>query len=165
MLEEMVGISFDSMMDKWHRISKGTMLGRMNGLVAVQGIANQNGNGNIVAARAEEEAWIQLQAEEFDFMDAAGDLDEIEKINANYILIANLQHASRSGTQPDKAPIYDTDGSAEVVQISLWCVDSGCSKHMTGNIKLLINFVWKFLGTVRFGNDQIAAILGYGDLK
>nr|GEV16935.1 Gag-Pol polyprotein [Tanacetum cinerariifolium] len=40
-----------------------------------------------------------------------------------------------------------------------------CSKHMTGNIKLLINFVWKFLGTVRFGNDHIAAILGYGDLK
>nr|GEW79729.1 putative ribonuclease H-like domain-containing protein [Tanacetum cinerariifolium] len=36
---------------------------------------------------------------------------------------------------------------------------------MTGNIKLLVNFVWKFLGTVRFGNDHIAAILGYGDLK
>nr|GFB02761.1 integrase, catalytic region, zinc finger, CCHC-type, peptidase aspartic, catalytic [Tanacetum cinerariifolium] len=33
------------------------------------------------------------------------------------------------------------------------------------NIKLLINFVWKFLGTVRFGKDHIAAILGYGDLK
>nr|GFD40077.1 integrase, catalytic region, zinc finger, CCHC-type, peptidase aspartic, catalytic [Tanacetum cinerariifolium] len=47
----------------------------------------------------------------------------------------------------------------------LWCVDSGCSKHMTRNIKLLINFVWKFLGTVRYGNDHIAAILGYGDLK
>nr|GEV28652.1 hypothetical protein [Tanacetum cinerariifolium] len=36
---------------------------------------------------------------------------------------------------------------------------------MTRNIKLIINFVWKFLGTVRFGNDHIAAILGYGDLK
>nr|GFA18781.1 retrovirus-related Pol polyprotein from transposon TNT 1-94 [Tanacetum cinerariifolium] len=53
----------------------------------------------------------------------------------------------------------------QVVQICLWCVDSGCSKHMTGNIKLLINFVWKFLGTVTFGNDQISTILGYGDLK
>nr|GFA35964.1 hypothetical protein [Tanacetum cinerariifolium] len=52
-----------------------------------------------------------------------------------------------------------------VVQICLWCVDSGCSKHMNRNIKLLITFVWKFLGTVRFGNDHIAAILGYGDLK
>nr|GFC84596.1 integrase, catalytic region, zinc finger, CCHC-type, peptidase aspartic, catalytic [Tanacetum cinerariifolium] len=36
---------------------------------------------------------------------------------------------------------------------------------MTGNLKLLINFVWKFLGTVRFGNDNVAAILGFGDLQ
>nr|GFC49705.1 retrovirus-related Pol polyprotein from transposon TNT 1-94 [Tanacetum cinerariifolium] len=43
-------------------------------------------------------------------------------------------------------------------------VDSGCSKHMTGNLKLLINFVEKFLGTVKFRNDQIAPILRYGDL-
>nr|GFA22108.1 integrase, catalytic region, zinc finger, CCHC-type, peptidase aspartic, catalytic [Tanacetum cinerariifolium] len=35
---------------------------------------------------------------------------------------------------------------------------------MTGNLKLLINFVEKFLGTVKFGNDQITPILGYGDL-
>nr|GFA59863.1 retrovirus-related Pol polyprotein from transposon TNT 1-94 [Tanacetum cinerariifolium] len=49
-----------------------------------------------------------------------------------------------------------------VIQICLWCVDSGCSKHMTGNLKLLINFVWKFMGTVRFGNDHVAAILGFG---
>nr|GFC01491.1 integrase, catalytic region, zinc finger, CCHC-type, peptidase aspartic, catalytic [Tanacetum cinerariifolium] len=41
----------------------------------------------------------------------------------------------------------------------------GYSKHMTGNLKLLINFVWKFMGTVRFGNDHVAAILGFGDLQ
>ncbi|GJS35829.1 hypothetical protein Tco_0534211 [Tanacetum coccineum] len=46
-----------------------------------------------------------------------------------------------------------------VVQICLWCVNSGWSKHMTGNLKLLISFIWKFLGTVRFGNDHVAAIL------
>nr|GEV67037.1 integrase, catalytic region, zinc finger, CCHC-type, peptidase aspartic, catalytic [Tanacetum cinerariifolium] len=40
----------------------------------------------------------------------------------------------------------------------------GCSKHLTGNLKLLINFVEKFLGTVKFGNDQIAPILSYRDL-
>ncbi|GKA63641.1 retrovirus-related pol polyprotein from transposon TNT 1-94 [Tanacetum coccineum] len=39
-----------------------------------------------------------------------------------------------------------------------------CTKHMTGNLKLLCNFVEKYLGTVRFGNDQFALILGYGDL-
>nr|GEV87757.1 putative ribonuclease H-like domain-containing protein [Tanacetum cinerariifolium] len=41
---------------------------------------------------------------------------------------------------------------------------STSTKHMTGNLKLLCNFVEKFLGTVRFGNDQFAHILGYGDL-
>nr|GFC92859.1 retrovirus-related Pol polyprotein from transposon TNT 1-94 [Tanacetum cinerariifolium] len=51
-----------------------------------------------------------------------------------------------------------------LVEIVLFIVDSGCSKHMTGNLKLLINFMEKFLGTVKFRNDQIAPILGYGDL-
>nr|GEV98192.1 integrase, catalytic region, zinc finger, CCHC-type, peptidase aspartic, catalytic [Tanacetum cinerariifolium] len=41
----------------------------------------------------------------------------------------------------------------------------GCSKHMTGNRSQLMNFVSKFLGTVRFGNDQIARIMGYGDYQ
>nr|GEW35135.1 integrase, catalytic region, zinc finger, CCHC-type, peptidase aspartic, catalytic [Tanacetum cinerariifolium] len=96
------------------------------------GIANQNGTDNAVAARTEgtrngnqarcynyrglghiarnctaiprrkdtsylqtqlliaqkEEAGIQLQAKEFDFMAVAGDLDEIEEVNANCILMA-----------------------------------------------------------------------------
>nr|GEY33815.1 integrase, catalytic region, zinc finger, CCHC-type, peptidase aspartic, catalytic [Tanacetum cinerariifolium] len=51
-----------------------------------------------------------------------------------------------------------------LIEIVLFIVDSGCSKHMTGNLKLLINFVEKFLGTVKFRNDYIAPILGYGDL-
>nr|GFC01662.1 retrovirus-related Pol polyprotein from transposon TNT 1-94 [Tanacetum cinerariifolium] len=51
-----------------------------------------------------------------------------------------------------------------LVEIVLFIVDSGCSNHMTGNLKLQINFVEKFLGTVKFGNEQIALILGYGDL-
>nr|GFC17819.1 integrase, catalytic region, zinc finger, CCHC-type, peptidase aspartic, catalytic [Tanacetum cinerariifolium] len=51
-----------------------------------------------------------------------------------------------------------------LIDIVLFIIDSGCSKHMTGNLKLLINFVEKFLGTVKFGNDQISPILGYGDL-
>nr|GEX73228.1 integrase, catalytic region, zinc finger, CCHC-type, peptidase aspartic, catalytic [Tanacetum cinerariifolium] len=53
----------------------------------------------------------------------------------------------------------------DVIQICLWCVDSGCSKDMTGNLKLFINFVWKFLGIVRFENDHVATILGFGDLQ
>ncbi|GJW13236.1 hypothetical protein Tco_0017369 [Tanacetum coccineum] len=50
------------------------------------------------------------------------------------------------------------------IQLILFIVDSGCTKHMTGNLKLLCNFVEKYMGTVHFGNDQFALILGYGDL-
>nr|GEX56891.1 retrovirus-related Pol polyprotein from transposon TNT 1-94 [Tanacetum cinerariifolium] len=49
-----------------------------------------------------EEAGIQLQAEEFDLMAAAADLDEIEEVNANCILMANLQQASNIGINPFK---------------------------------------------------------------
>ncbi|GKE32046.1 hypothetical protein Tco_1451368, partial [Tanacetum coccineum] len=52
--------------------------------------------------------------EEFDLMAVAGDLDEIKEVNANCILMANLQQASTSGTQTDNAPVYDSDGSANV---------------------------------------------------
>ncbi|GKB94196.1 retrovirus-related pol polyprotein from transposon TNT 1-94, partial [Tanacetum coccineum] len=51
-----------------------------------------------------------------------------------------------------------------LVEIILFIVDSGCSKQITGNLKILSNFVEQFLGTVKFGNDQIAPILGYEDL-
>ncbi|GJS18016.1 hypothetical protein Tco_0412488 [Tanacetum coccineum] len=52
-----------------------------------------------------------------------------------------------------------------VVQIVLWYFDSGCSKHMTGDHSQLTKFINKFLGTVKFGNDHVAKILGYGDYK
>nr|GFD10018.1 hypothetical protein [Tanacetum cinerariifolium] len=51
---------------------------------------------------------------EFDILAAAGDLDEIKEVNANCILMANLQQASTSGTRHDKAPVYDTNDSAKV---------------------------------------------------
>ncbi|GJW07041.1 retrovirus-related pol polyprotein from transposon TNT 1-94 [Tanacetum coccineum] len=46
-----------------------------------------------------------------------------------------------------------------VVQIVLWYLDTGCSKHMTGDRSQLTIFVYKFLGTVKFGNDQLAKIM------
>ncbi|GJV30771.1 integrase, catalytic region, zinc finger, CCHC-type containing protein [Tanacetum coccineum] len=53
----------------------------------------------------------------------------------------------------------------KVVQIVLWIIDSGCTKHMTGDRSLLQNFVEKFIGTVRFGNDYFTAITCYGDYE
>nr|GEZ08262.1 retrovirus-related Pol polyprotein from transposon TNT 1-94 [Tanacetum cinerariifolium] len=37
--------------------------------------------------------------------------------------------------------------------------------HMTGDRSQLINFVHKFLGTVKFGNDHMAKLMGYGDYQ
>nr|GEV84740.1 cysteine-rich receptor-like protein kinase [Tanacetum cinerariifolium] len=299
-----------------------------------------NHNGNVIATRVEnnEEAKIQLQIKEFDLMVAAVDCEEIEEVNANCILMANLQQASTLVTHADKAPVYDSYRSTEetcafyeslynnlVIEVEkvntvnreikeanekltaevarnldgvdmmkgnhstnlytinlhkmassspiclmaratsteawLWhqrlshlnfntiknltkdnlitgipklkyskdrlCLsceqgksnkkshkpkpvpnsqnrlhhlhmdlcgligfksingkralcypknnhedieklgakDSGCSMHMTTNLKLLINFVWKFIGIVLFGNDHVAAIMGYDDLQ
>nr|GEX59256.1 retrovirus-related Pol polyprotein from transposon TNT 1-94 [Tanacetum cinerariifolium] len=95
-----------------------------------------------------------------------------ENVSFNMVTASSigLVHTAKTRRPPPKgntrnARVPSASKSSKVVQICLWCVDSGCSKHMTENIKLLINFVWKFLGTIRFGNDHIAAILGYGDLK
>nr|GEY42399.1 hypothetical protein [Tanacetum cinerariifolium] len=110
-------------------------VGNQNGLIGVQGNGNQNQIGNGHYARnctvkprtrdlahlqtqllivQKEEVGIQLQAKEYDLMAAAADLDEIKEVNANYILMANLQQASTRGTQTNSAPVYDINGSTEV---------------------------------------------------
>ncbi|GJS96683.1 retrovirus-related pol polyprotein from transposon TNT 1-94 [Tanacetum coccineum] len=72
---------------------------------------------------------------------------------------------STSETPKVLAPGMQVPKGSLVVQIVLWYLDSGCSRHMTGDRARLINFVEKFIGTVRFGNDEYAAIIGYGDYK
>nr|GEZ23314.1 retrovirus-related Pol polyprotein from transposon TNT 1-94 [Tanacetum cinerariifolium] len=64
----------------------------------------------------------------------------------------------------NQKPRHTTTKLYKHAKIILFIVDSGCSKHMMGNLKLLTNFVEKFLVTMKFRNDQIAPILGYGDL-
>nr|GEV66466.1 putative reverse transcriptase, RNA-dependent DNA polymerase [Tanacetum cinerariifolium] len=78
-----------------------------NGQIVVPGTnQNPNRNGNLVAARAEGNA-----------TGHNADLDEIEKVNENCILMANLQQASTSDTQTDKAFVYDSSGSAEKIAL------------------------------------------------
>nr|GEX30560.1 retrovirus-related Pol polyprotein from transposon TNT 1-94 [Tanacetum cinerariifolium] len=55
-----------------------------------------------------------------------------------------------------KSKTTDLVRKSKVVQIVLWYLDSGCSKHMTGDRSQLTNFVNKFLGTAKFGNDHVA---------
>ncbi|GKA83405.1 retrovirus-related pol polyprotein from transposon TNT 1-94 [Tanacetum coccineum] len=67
--------------------------------------------------------------------------------------------------KPRKSKTNGPVSKSKVVQIVLWYLDSGCSKHMIGDCSQLTNFVNKFLGTVKFGNDHVAKILGYGDYQ
>ncbi|GJS03108.1 hypothetical protein Tco_0319616 [Tanacetum coccineum] len=67
--------------------------------------------------------------------------------------------------KPRKSKTNVPVSKSKVVQIVLWYLDSGCSKHMTEDRSQLTNFVNKFLGTIKFGNDHVAKILGYGDYQ
>nr|GFB95689.1 hypothetical protein [Tanacetum cinerariifolium] len=80
---------------------------------------------------------------------------------AKWFPIAERQIDKNFKTPNSPGPIYKW--VPKIVQICLWIIDSGCSKHMMGNHALLMNFVDKFLGTVRFGNNVFAMIAGYGE--
>nr|GEX67145.1 hypothetical protein [Tanacetum cinerariifolium] len=63
------------------------------------------------------------------------------------------------------ASIRSKSVKTPVVQIILWYLDFGCSKHMIRDRSQLINFVQKFLGMVKFRNDHVAKIMGYEDYQ
>ncbi|GJR69856.1 hypothetical protein Tco_0015921 [Tanacetum coccineum] len=86
---------------------------------------------------------------------------EVEEHDRNLLSLNNQKHMP---SKCNNIKLAIRNAKSEVVCPScyrdlLWYVDSGYSKHMTGNLKLLINFIWKFMGTVRFGNDHVVAIL------
>ncbi|GKA59831.1 hypothetical protein Tco_0759144 [Tanacetum coccineum] len=76
-------------------------------------------------------------------------------------LVVTLVYLRKPRKSKTNVPI----SKSKVVQIVLLYLDSGCSKHMTGDRSQLTNFVNKFLGTVKFRNDHVAKILGYGDYQ
>nr|GEU57460.1 hypothetical protein [Tanacetum cinerariifolium] len=97
------------------------------------------------------------------FLDSLGrkDFSKSKSVTQNNVSNDFSKPVTAQTLPPNKKSILK---NMNLVEIVLFIVDSGCSKHMTGNLKLLINFVEKFLGTVKFGNDQIAPILSFGDL-
>ncbi|GJY18464.1 hypothetical protein Tco_0389955 [Tanacetum coccineum] len=78
---------------------------------------------------------------------------------------ATLVYSRKPRKSKTNVPVSNPKILQSVVQIVLWYLDSGCSKHMTGDRSQLTNFVSKFLGTVKFGNDHVAKIMGYGDYQ
>nr|GFB48749.1 retrovirus-related Pol polyprotein from transposon TNT 1-94 [Tanacetum cinerariifolium] len=93
--------------------------------------------------------------------------NEVSRANSDFVHFLDLDTFSSVRRPKNSGVIWKKKGSSNtsnIVQICLWIIDSGCSKHMTGNRALLMNFVEKFLGTVRFGNNDFAVIAGYGDV-
>ncbi|GJS85670.1 retrovirus-related pol polyprotein from transposon TNT 1-94 [Tanacetum coccineum] len=66
-------------------------------------------------------------------------------------------------TLGEQCPLTRLTAPKVVIQIILWYLDSGCSKHMTRDRSQLRNFMKEFIGIVKFGNDHFGAIMGYGD--
>nr|GEX45984.1 retrovirus-related Pol polyprotein from transposon TNT 1-94 [Tanacetum cinerariifolium] len=80
--------------------------------------------------------------------------------------VVTLVYSKKTKAANKKVPVSNsTITKSLVVQIVLWYLDFGCSKHMTGDRSQLVNFVQKFLGTVKFGNDHVAKIMGYEDYQ
>nr|GEZ29045.1 integrase, catalytic region, zinc finger, CCHC-type, peptidase aspartic, catalytic [Tanacetum cinerariifolium] len=79
--------------------------------------------------------------------------------NKNRILPAKGVSRMKVEEQPrtNKSPLRTTN------RVDSSSRSKSCSKHMTGDRSRLMNFVKKFIGTVRFENDHFGAIMGYGD--
>ncbi|GJZ04396.1 hypothetical protein Tco_0537671 [Tanacetum coccineum] len=73
---------------------------------------NAHGNGNVIAARAEGNS-NEINENQITCYNCRDSCEETERANANCTLENKLQQASISGTQSDKAPVYDSDESAE----------------------------------------------------
>nr|GFC32924.1 hypothetical protein [Tanacetum cinerariifolium] len=82
-----------------------------------------------------------------------------------FTLVGNVCPLTRIATPTIVTPREPIPIVTLGIQIVLWYLDSGCSKHMAGDRSQLVNFVQKFLGTVKFGNDHVAKIMGYGDYQ
>nr|GEV32035.1 hypothetical protein [Tanacetum cinerariifolium] len=91
-------------------------------------------------------------------------LDSFERRYFSKTMSVPKTNVSEGLSKPATAQTLPQTARQAIVQLILFIVDSGCTKHMTGNLKLLCNSVEKFLDTFRFGNDQFAPILGYEDL-
>ncbi|GKB58650.1 hypothetical protein Tco_0914836 [Tanacetum coccineum] len=84
---------------------------------------------------------VQLQAEQSDWLADTDEKIDEQELEAHYSYMAKIQEVPNADSGTDAEPLE------QIVQLILFIVDSGCIKHMTGNLSLLCNFVEKYLGT------------------
>ncbi|GJU10929.1 hypothetical protein Tco_1133325 [Tanacetum coccineum] len=73
----------------------------------------------------------------------------IQKSKSYYWMLYEKTNRKEDVNRSISPTIDNASRITNIMQLILFIVDSGCTKHMTGNLKLLSNFVEKYLGTVR----------------
>ncbi|KAJ9553229.1 hypothetical protein OSB04_017274 [Centaurea solstitialis] len=85
------------------------------------------------------------------------------------MISSNFQHADETHTML----INSSDLSSSVsnflpfkkfIASHKWYLDSGCSKHMTGRKEIMSNYKEEYGGSVKFGNNELAPVVGQGDI-
>nr|GFB53604.1 hypothetical protein [Tanacetum cinerariifolium] len=69
-----------------------------------------------------------LLAEDQAWMESSSDSDQ--EINANMVFIAQIEKVL---SDSEASSSFVDEKISEIVQICLWIIDSGCSKHMMGS--------------------------------
>ncbi|GJV29465.1 retrovirus-related pol polyprotein from transposon TNT 1-94 [Tanacetum coccineum] len=72
--------------------------------------------------------------------------DSLKRKSFPKVKLVPKTNVSKDLSKPVSTQILFQTAKEAIVQLILFIVDSGCTKHMTGNLKLLCNFVEKYLG-------------------
>ena len=56
------------------------------------------------------------------------------------------------------------NGQSVQIKRNKWILDSGCSRHMTGNPNMLNNIIYKDEGLVNFGDNSKGYVIGIGNV-
>ena len=99
----------------------------------------------MIFTRSKEKAFV---SEEKDWAVAGEDSDEEEFINMALLDTSEEQKASYTGSQ----------GKTK----NLWYLDSGCSRHMTGDSTLLTEFMERASPSITLEDDIKGYTIGYG---
>ncbi|GJV90929.1 retrovirus-related pol polyprotein from transposon TNT 1-94 [Tanacetum coccineum] len=107
----------------------------------------------------------KVEAHHRKFKSSANKINHVLERNSNVKNITLSKNSDTICLSCNECLFSANHDACVIVEIILWYLDSGCSKHMTRHRNKLINFVSKFIGMVQFRNDHFAVIMGYGDLQ
>ncbi|GKB47672.1 retrovirus-related pol polyprotein from transposon TNT 1-94 [Tanacetum coccineum] len=80
-----------------------------------------------------------LLAEQADWLEDTDEEIDEQELEAHYSYMAKIQEV------PTADSGFNTEPLEKIVQLILFIIDSGSTKHMMGNLKLLCNFVKKYM--------------------